>query len=272
MRIKVSHEIIHRFAPPARTVNQLLRVRPLSFDSQYVLRWRVDVDADGSLRDVEDAHGNAVTSYSYHGAIEQLTVFARGEVETTDAAGVVRGAVERLPPDMYLRESPLAHVNGALRGFTAEATAGAADTLDAMHRLMTAVNETMTYQPDEKDAAGAAIEAFALRRGGGRDFAHVFIACARHLGVPARFIAGYRVAEPPAGAAGLHEWAEAFVPGFGWVGFDATEPVCPDDRYIRVAIGFDGHEASMSRSSHSGGEEKVETAIVVEQAGAQSQA
>src|SRR5208282_4084426 len=116
MRIRVTHEIVHRFAPPARTINQMLRLTPLSFDSQYVLRWRVAVDADGALRHVEDAHGNAVSSYSHHGLIEHLTVLAAGEVETSDAAGVVRGAVERLPPEMYLRDSRLAHVNGALRG------------------------------------------------------------------------------------------------------------------------------------------------------------
>ena len=137
MRIRVSHEIIHRFAPPARTVNQILRLTPLSFDSQYVLRWRIDVDADGALRETEDAHGNAVASYSHHGLIERLAVSAAGEVETSDAAGVVRGAVERLPAEMYLRESPLAHVNGALRDFAAEAAKGAADPLDSMHRLMT---------------------------------------------------------------------------------------------------------------------------------------
>lgn len=90
MRIRVSHEIIHRFAPPARTVNQILRLTPLSFDSQYVLRWRIDVDADGALRETEDAHGNAVASYSHHGLIERLAVSAAGEVETGDAAGVVR--------------------------------------------------------------------------------------------------------------------------------------------------------------------------------------
>ena len=130
MRIRVSHQIVHRFAPPARTVNQILRLTPLSFDSQYVLRWRLDVDADGALRETEDAHGNAVTSYSHHGLIERLTISAAGEVETSDAAGVVRGAAERLPPEMYLRESPLAHVNGALRAFAAEATEGAADPLE----------------------------------------------------------------------------------------------------------------------------------------------
>ena len=133
------------------------------------------------------------TSYSHHGLIERLTVSAAGEVETSDAAGVVRGAVERLPAEMYLRDSPLAHVNGALRGFAAEATTGAADPLDSMHRLMSALNEVIAFQPDEKDAAGSAVEAFALRRGRARDFAHIFIACARFLGVPARFVSGYRV-------------------------------------------------------------------------------
>ena len=271
MRIRVSHEIIHRFAPPARTVNQILRLTPLSFDSQYVLRWRIDVDADGALRETEDAHGNAITSYSHHGLIERLAVLAAGEVETGDAAGVVRGAVERLPAEMYLRESPLAHVNGALRGFADGATKGAADPLDSMHRLMSALNETIVYRPDEKDAAGSAVEAFALTRGRARDFAHIFIACARFLGAPARFISGYRVGIDGPESAGAHEWAEAHVPDFGWVAFDATAPICPDERYIRVAVGFDAQDGAMTRTAHSGGEEKIETAILVEQAGAQSQ-
>jgi transglutaminase-like putative cysteine protease len=272
MRIRVSHEIIHRFAPAARTVNQILRLTPLSFDSQYVLRWRIDVDADGALRETEDAHGNTVTSYSCHGLIERISVRAGGEVETSDAAGVVRGAVERLPAEMYLRESPLAHINGTLRDFAGEATQGAADTLDSMHRLMSGLHEALPYHPDEKDAAGSAVEAFALRRGRARDFAHIFIACARFLGVPARFVSGYRVAGEQSELAGAHEWAEAHVPDLGWVSFDATAPICPDDRYIRVSVGFDRQDGAMTRTAHSGGEEKVELAIRVEQAGVQSQA
>jgi len=271
MRIRVSHQIIHRFAPPARTVNQLLRLTPLSFDSQYVLRWRVSVDADGALRETEDAHGNAVTSLSHHGLIERLIITAAGEVETSDGAGVVRGVAERLPPEMYLRDSPLAHINGTLRAFAAEATQASADPLDSMHRLMAALHEALPYHPDDQDAAGSAVEAFALRRGRARDFAHIFIACARFLGIPARFVTGYRIGDET-GRAGVHEWAEAHIPELGWIAFDATCPICPDDRYLRVAIGFDGQDGVITRSAHSGGEEKVETAVRVEQAGAQSQA
>ena len=70
----------------------------------------------------------------------------------------------------------------------------------------------------------------------------------------------------------MHGWAEAHVPVLGWVAFDPTAPLCADERYIRVAVGFDAQDGAMTRSAHSGGEEKIETAIRVEQAGAQSQA
>src|SRR5271166_4054132 len=105
MRIRISHEIAHRYAPPARMLIQNLRLTPHGFDSQYVQGWRVNLDIDSALRQNEDAHGNVVSSFSYHGGpVERLTVSASGEIETSDAAGVVRGAIERLPPDMYLRE------------------------------------------------------------------------------------------------------------------------------------------------------------------------
>jgi transglutaminase-like putative cysteine protease len=172
---------------------------------------------------------------------------------------------------MYLRDSPLAQVNGALRAFAAEATSGGANALDSMHRLMAALHGALPINPEEKDAAGSAIEAFALRRARARDFAHIFIACARWRGIPARFVAGYRLADGSA-EPGVHEWAEAYIPELGWVAFDATVPICPDNRYVRIAIGFDGQDGAMTRSAHSGGAEKVEAAVRVEQAGAQSQA
>ena len=265
MRIRVSHQVIHRFDPPARTVNQILRLTPLSFDSQYVLRWRVDIDADGARRETEDAHGNAVTSYSHYGPIERVTISAVGEVETSDAAGIVRGAAERLPPEMYLRDSPLAQVNGALRAFAAEATSGADDPLDSMHRLMAALNEALPHHPDENGRRrfrDRSLRAEARTRPRFCSYLYRLRALARNSGsLRRRLSRGDESAQ-----AGAHEWAEAHIPEFGWVAFDATVPVCPDDRYVRVAIGFDGQDGAMTRSAHSGGEEKVEAAVRVEQA------
>ncbi len=273
MRIRISHEITHRFAPPARMLIQNLRLTPHGFDSQYVFGWRIAVDVDSALRASEDAHGNVVSSFSHHGGpVERLTVTAGGNVETTDTAGVVKGTVERLPAEMYLRESPLAHANGALRDFAAEASAGAADPLDALHRLMSDVHRIMAFDPLGPDDPETAVEAFALRRGRARDFAHIFIACARFLSLPARFVAGYRAVDEDGAKPGAHAWAEAYAPRLGWIAFDPTIPLCADERFVRVAVGFDARDGAFVRSAHGSGEDVVETAIRVEQAGMQTQA
>src|SRR5664279_2863141 len=101
MRIYISHETTYAYAPPARSIIQTLRLTPRSFDSQYVLRWRVGVDVDASLRMAEDCLGNVVHSLSYSRPVERFTVSAVGQVETSDAVGVVRGSVETLPPEMF---------------------------------------------------------------------------------------------------------------------------------------------------------------------------
>jgi transglutaminase-like putative cysteine protease len=272
MRIRISHEIAHRFAPPARMLIQNLRLTPSGFDSQYLIGWRISLDIDSALRQSEDAHGNILSSFSHHGGpIERLTVIAGGEIETSDSAGVVRGTVERLPPDMYLRESPRAHANGALRDFAKEATAGASDPLDALHRLMGELNGVVAFDPLKPDNPESAVEAFALRRGRACDLAHIFIACARSLNLPARFITGYRAAEETGGP-GAHAWAEAYAPQLGWVSFDPTDCICGDQRYVRVAVGFDAQDAAFVRSAHGSGDDVVETAIRIDQAGYQAQA
>ncbi|MGA9849479.1 MAG: transglutaminase family protein, partial [Roseiarcus sp.] len=96
--------------------------------------------------------------------------------------------------------------------------------------------------------------------------------CARFLGLPARYICGYRAADEAGGEPGAHAWAEGFAPKLGWVAFDATACLCADDRYVRVVVGFDAQDSAFVRGSHGGGEDAVETAIRVEQAGMQTQA
>ncbi len=273
MRIRISHEITRRFTPPARMLIETLRLTPHGFDSQYVLGWRIELDINSAVKTSEDAHGNIVSTFSHHGSpVERLTVTSSGEIETSDSAGVVRGTVERMPAEMYLRDSPLAHVNGALRAFAVQASAGAQDPLDAMHRLMGEIHRVMAFDPFQTDDPDSAAEAFALQRGRARDFAHIFIACARVLGAPARFVGGYLVAEEAGGEPGTHAWAEAHVPKLGWVAFDPTACICADPRYVRVAVGFDARDGDFVRAAHGMSDDTVESVVRVEQARFQTQA
>jgi transglutaminase-like putative cysteine protease len=272
MRIRIAHETTYAYSTPARWIIQNIRLTPRSFDSQYVIRWRVSVDIDGMLRHAEDSLGNLVHSFSYQKPVERFTVSAIGEVETSNTVGIVRGSVETLPKEMFLRASALAHANGGLRDFATAAIAGVADPLERLHLIMGALHKEMSFDPEATPGKSGAAEAFALKRGGAADFAHAFIACAHWLNIPARFVRGYIAPGEGEAARGLFAWAEADAPGLGWIAFDPVHDTCADDRYVRVAVGFDSQSAAPFRGAQSGGgEEAVTAAVRIEQAMGQGQ-
>lgn len=268
MRIRVLHETKICFPSPARALHLHLRMTPRSFDAQYVLRWRVESDLNAALRPREDAFGSIVHALNWHKPVEAVMVTASGEVETQDKVGLVRGAVETLPEDMFMRTSPLAQANPALREFAQGVTG--ADPLDRLHRLMAAVHEHLAFQGGLGGEAPAS-EIFALAKGGAADFAHVFVASARALNVPSRVVTGYRLGEAKEEQAEMFAWAEAMTPGLGWIAFDAVNDLCADENYVRVAAGLDVRDAAPVRIWTPGGDATATARLIVEQAQAQEQ-
>jgi transglutaminase-like putative cysteine protease len=113
----------------------------------------------------------------------------------------------------------------------------------------------------------SASEAFALKRGVCRDHCHIFLAAARYLDIPARYIAGYlQMADGRIEQEAGHAWAEAFIPDIGWVGFDPANGLCPTEAYVRVAVGLDAIGAAPVRGVRFGlGSENLEVAVKVGQ-------
>jgi transglutaminase-like putative cysteine protease len=163
--------------------------------------------------------------------------------------------VERFPPVVFLRNTALTTADAAIRALGDEAAADAdSDRLALLHRLMDAIRERMRFDTDGTDPRTSAPDAFALGHGVCQDFAHIFIAAARHLGIPARYVGGYiyRVDEVNDQEAG-HAWAEALVDDLGWVGFDPANGISPTDAHIRVAVGLDYLGAAPVRGTRYGG-------------------
>src|SRR5450631_1993982 len=121
MRAHVQLEIEIVFAEPARALTQVFRLKPRSFESQHVLDWRVCVTPDALLRQSEDSFGNIVHSYSNDGPLERLTILSEGEIDTSDAAGVLRGTVEKFPLDVFLRDTDYTHAGADLLAFAGDA-------------------------------------------------------------------------------------------------------------------------------------------------------
>ncbi len=237
MRISIRHEIHQQFAPPARSVIQILRLRPKDCESQHIASWNIDVSLDCGIREARDAFGNFVQTLDCEGAVETLTVLARGEVDTFDTSGLLHGELERFPTDVFLRDTDHTIADAEIRDFARATVKGAKTDLDRPHFLMRALHESMNLAPTESIATAA--QAFERKAGGAEDFAHVFVAAARTVGIPARCVSGYLAPEDPGVDAGAHAWAEAHVDGLGWIGFDPTICLCMHDGHVRVACALD---------------------------------
>jgi transglutaminase-like putative cysteine protease len=217
----------------------------------------------------EDAFGNITHVFSAEGPFSELRVHVEGEVDTQDTAGIVKGAIERFPPSLYLRETPLTRADPAIAEF-AQASLRAGDTpLSVVHSLLDRIHEEIVFDGAPTQATTTAAESFALKRGVCQDLTHIFIAAARSIAVPARYIGGHfqrndGVTDQEAG----HAWAEAYVPDFGWIAFDAANGICATDAHVRVAVGLDYLGAAPVRGTRfGGGGEALDVAVRVSEVG-----
>ena len=242
---------------PASGVIQSLRLTPRNHDGQYVVRWRIDVSADCPLAAHEDAFGNITHVFTADGPFDELVVHVEGEVDTQDTNGLVQRRDRAFSAiSLFLRETALTAARSGDRRLRSATCSRASDgeRLAADARAARALNREIVFDTDPTHAATTASEAFALKRGVCQDLTHIFIAAARSLAIPARYVGGYfhradGVVEQEAG----HAWAEAFVPDLGWVAFDPTNGICATDAHLRVAIGLDYLGAAPVRGTRFGG-------------------
>jgi len=252
MRVRVDYRTRYTYAQPAHGIVQLLRLTPADTHSQHADEWRIDIDIDGALKPFTDAFGNRAHMFYAGGAADAMTLHVTGEVQMEDAAGIVRGAPEPLPPTVFLRATERTAADPTIAALARE-TAGS-DAVAALHRLMGLIHARIAFVPGATDSATPAAQVLRLGQGVCQDHAHLFIAAARAMGVPARYVSGHLVradgaVDQPAG----HAWAEAWVADLGWVAFDPANGIGTTDHYIRVAVGLDYLDAAPVRGARRGG-------------------
>lgn len=246
MLLSVDHVTTYLYDRPVRGVVQSHRLTPTRFDGQRVLTWAVTVSGGVLGGTFRDGAGDYVHSYSIAGPTQEISVQVQGQVETTDLAGVLKGHREMVPPLAYLRQTAATAPDAAIKDLAAAFTP--ADVLGGAHGLALAVSNAIAYAPGSTHAATTAAQALALGTGVCQDHAQVLVSAARYVGLPARYVSGYLHSSMDGAAhEAAHAWAEVYVAGLGWVGFDPANQCCPDDRYIRLGSGFDAQDAAPIR-------------------------
>jgi len=269
MRLTIRHATTYSYDPPAERCVLRLRLFPPGFDSQRVSDWKVSVNGQAIPPLLATATGDREAVWTCSGTGPEIAAVAEGVVETGDAAGVVRGLRETVRPQVYLRPTPLTEADKKIEALAAGISG--ATTLEKLHALMAAVNAAIAYKPGTTSAATTAAQALKAGQGVCQDHAHVFIAAARLMKIPARYVVGYLLASD-AKLTETHAWAEAYAPEIGWVGFDPANKLCPTDRYVRLACGLDSADAAPIRGNVSGApQERLSASVDIAQASGQSQ-
>lgn len=274
MRISISHTTSYRYdGAPVHAV-QALRLTPPAGAGQVVQSWRILAPGIDTAASYTDAFGNLVHVVASRSEAGQFEVTAQGVVETRDCGGVTGRTMEAATQAVFRRGTGATAPDAAIRAM-AEAIQEA-DALANMHNLLAAVHERVAYETGVTDPQTTAAAAFAAGKGVCQDHAHIMIAGARALGVPARYVTGYLLLDEddklPASSPAHHAWAEAWIDGLGWVGFDAANKQCPTDRYVRLAVGFDAQSAAPIRGVRQGsGAEAMAVAVSVAPLGEASQ-
>lgn len=267
MLLNISHRTSYQYERPVNYGLQQLRLVPKSRQEQEVISWNMEIEGGKPEVEYLDHHMNHVTMVSLEPDTTQIVVTSHGVVDTKNFNGIIGRHGGFTPLWYFLRPTDLTHAGQRTRHMLKGLTQEHEGTLDRLHALSARVLDAITYETGETLVTTTAEDALANGRGVCQDHTHVFLAAARVLGIPARYVSGYLQTESSAIHAASHAWVEAHVEGLGWIGFDVANGISPDDRYVRVATGRDYTGAApifgLSFGDH--GTESLSVAIQVQQ-------
>ncbi len=245
MRLSIRHTTRYAFSEPVIHALQRLRLTPKETQGQQIIKWEMKYENARPELQYDDQNFNTVTLVGVEPGTTEVVVTCQGTVETEDKAGVIGQHSGDLPLWSFLGQTSLTQPGTRLRALLRDIPAhedGA--KLDYLHALSSKIREIVAYETGTTGVKTTAEEAVANGSGVCQDHAHIFIGAAREMGIPARYVSGYLMMNDRIDQEATHAWAEAHINGLGWVGFDISNGISPDPRYVRVATGRDYRDAA----------------------------
>ena len=262
-RLTIRHETTYRWSAPVSYALQQLRLIPKDRAGQTVVEWTTRLDGGRIEVDFDDAHANHTQLVSVDPGRSEVVVTAEGVVEVEDQGGVIGQQGGHMPLWMFLRPTDRTRRGPGTLALAREVR-DVEDPLARMHALSAAIRGQVAYATATTDVTMTAEEAIAAGTGVCQDHAHIFVTAARLLDRPARYVSGYLKIDGVEEQEATHAWAEAHVEGLGWVGFDVSNGISPDERYVRVATGLDYADAApISGIRQGSGEETMSVRLRV---------
>ena len=294
MLLHVVHETRYHYLPSIENAHHVVVLKPASGRGQTLLRYALGVNpVPVQLHESRDGWGNVRTYFSLQSVHAELSVTSDSLVQTSagpaDHAATpglrweavreqfrYRAGASYDSASEFLFASPYIPRDEAFAAFAKPCFAPGRSLREAAQQLMHHIHKTMAYESESTQVNTPALSALRQGKGVCQDFAHIMVACCRAFGLPARYVSGYMLTNPPPGQVRLigcdasHAWASVYCPGSvagtgQWLDFDPTNNRLPGEDYVTVATGRDFLDVSPMRGVIRGGARHVlKVAVTVE--------
>ncbi len=283
----VRHRTTYRYLQDVSYSRQLLHLRPRLTKTQRITQAELSISPEPSQRIArDDAFGNHLDWLALDDAHAVLDILAESRVSVTAPPArdpkksksweEVRSLLETpTTPDavdavQYTFDSLLTAFSSDIASYARKSFAPGTPALVGAINLMARIHKDFRYDTSVTDATTPVDRVFEIRAGVCQDLAHVGIAALRSLGLPARYVSGYLMTQPPPGQEKLlgadasHAWFAVWAPPYGWVDLDPTNNLLPSESHVTVGWGRDyGDVAPINGVVTGGGEHVIEVGVDV---------
>ena len=278
MYYSIRHQTRFRYSSPVSESIMEMRLQPRTEWTQHCLSFEIELEPRTRVFHYRDHLGNTIHHFNVPGEHRKLDIVSTSLVEVTPFADWP----QKLDPtawdevdaqvnngDYYemLMPSDFAQPTSALLDLAAVMrVTRRGDPMTLLRELNGAIYRHFEYVPKATRVDSPIDDALRTRKGVCQDFAHVMIALVRLLKIPCRYVSGYKAprdGQPErTSEQSSHAWVEAWLPGWGWVGFDPTNNKLASERHIRTAVGRDYADVPPTKGLYKG-ESKGELAVQV---------
>jgi transglutaminase-like putative cysteine protease len=275
--LQITHHTAYEHGGPATAAWQMLQLQPRNEPAQECLDFQLEISPSApDLETRTDYFGNIRHFFSIREPHQEMTITSHSTVRRTadlrPLPGITlplnsaRAHVTRLVHDrgqfeleQYLHATArvplLAGAAALAEGLDPDST----PVLEWLEQLGRKFGQLFTFDSSATDVATPLGEVLETRRGVCQDFTHLLLSCLRQQGLPAAYVSGYLLTNPPPGqprllgADAMHAWVSVFVPEVGWVDYDPTNTCFTGTGHIVVARGRDYSDVSPTRGVFNGG-------------------
>lgn len=266
--ISIRHVSTYSYDQPVIYALQQLRLNPRTGHGQSVREWRTLVDGGSKQISFDDHFRNHTELVIVDPGASRIEIVSEGVVEIADNHGVIGAHVGFAPLWLFEQATALTAAGNQVRHLAARVRDAAEDMdeIETLHALSAEITKAVRYETGHTDAETTAEMALSAGHGVCQDHAHIMLAAARQLGYPARYISGYLLMDGQVTQEATHAWVEVWTTSLGWVGFDVSNGISPDSRYIRIATGRDYTDAAPIHGIRQGAaEENLHVSLQVQQ-------